>query len=115
MERYESIVMQVDPAYENVMIKEMVMFGWNLHGRQEVRQPGEKAYVKRDIYANLFIEEEVSHYVKLHFTRSLNLPNLDEIRELEKEYFSLSPPQFPSLIPPGGIIGIIVWLCVWPV
>ena len=33
MEQTESVVVQVAPDYENMRIKEMEMFGWNLHGR----------------------------------------------------------------------------------
>jgi len=114
MERTESIVIQVTPAYENAKIKEMQLFGWNLQGRQEVHEEGDAygrpSYLDRTTY---LIKTKVYHYVKLHFVRSLSLPNLDKIRELENEYLSLPVPRFPSIVPPGGIIGIIVWLFLW--
>lgn len=114
MGRTESIVVQVAPAYENAKIKEMEMFGWNLHGRQEIHEKGD-AYGRPDFLdrSTYLITTKVHHYVKLHFVRSLDLPNLDKIRELENEYRSLSVPRFPSIVPPGGIIGIIVWLFLW--
>jgi hypothetical protein len=41
MERTESIVIQVAPSYENTMIKEMEMSGWNLQSRQATHKEGE--------------------------------------------------------------------------
>ncbi len=41
MERTESIVIQVAPSYENTMIKEMEIFGWNLQSRKEIHEQGE--------------------------------------------------------------------------
>lgn len=60
------------------------------------------------------------HYVKLAFSRSLETPNLNEVKRLEQDFFSLPRPKFPKLFP-GGIIvwliliviygaGIVVWL-----
>ena len=114
MERTESIVVQVAPDYENAKIKEMEMFGWNLQGRQEIHEEGEAygrpSYIDSSEY---LIKTTVYHYVKLHFTRSLSLPNLERIKELEAQYFSLPFPKFPRLFPPGGIFGFILWLFLW--
>lgn len=114
MERTESIVVQVSPEYENAKIKEMEMFGWNLQGRQEIHEEGEAygrpSWLDKSEYV---IKTKVYHYVKLHFVRSLSLPNLDKIQELENEYFGLYPPAFPRLFPPGGITGIVIWLFLW--
>lgn len=41
MERTDSIVIQVAPSYENTMIKEMEIFGWNLQSRQATHKEGE--------------------------------------------------------------------------
>ena len=41
MERTESEIVQVAPAYENAMIKHMELFGWNLQGRQEIHEEGD--------------------------------------------------------------------------
>lgn len=111
MERTESIVVQVAPDYENTKIKEMEMFGWNLQSRQEIHEEGEAygrpSFLDSDEY---IIKTKVSHYTKLHFVRSLSLPNLDQIKRIESEYFSL-----PFLSPPswkGPIIFIAAWLLV---
>ncbi len=116
MERTESFVVQVAPNYENEKIKEMETFGWNLQGRQEMHEEGD-AYGSPS--ENLLggstyvIKTTVKHYVKLHFVRSLSLPNLDRIKPLEAEYFGLPFPEFPRLAP-GGILLILFWYPFWP-
>ena len=96
MERTESIVIQVAPSYENNKIKEMGMFGWNLQGRQEMHEEGD-AYGSPSAFGNSYvIKTKVSHYVKLHFVRSLNLPNLDKIKRIESQIDNLPFPEIPS-------------------
>jgi len=119
VERTESVVVQVHPDYENQKIQEMQLFGWGLQGRQEIEQRGE-AYGRPSHLAEFtgtyVIKTTVHRFVKLHFVRSLSLPNLDRIKQLEAEYealpfpgpFSLKGPRwftafwafgvFPSLI-----------------
>lgn len=95
MERTESTVIQVAPDYENAMIKEMEQFGWSLQGRQEIHQEGD-AYGRPSLLGgDYIITFKVHQYVKLHFIRSVNLPHLDQIRRLEKEYFNFPQPTFP--------------------
>lgn len=118
MERTESIVVQVAPDYENLKIKEMEAFGWNLQGRQEIHEEGE-AYGRPSFIdsSEYIIKTKVYHYVKLHFTRSLSLPNLERIKALEAQYFSLPFPKFPRLAPPGGLFGLVLlmfWYPFWP-
>lgn len=104
MERTESIVIQVAPAHENSMIKQMEQFGWSLQGRQEIQEEGD-VYVTADPVVNgdYMVKRKVSRYVKLHFSRSLKIPNLEKIRALEEEYFNLPEPAFPY--PPKGSFG----------
>lgn len=101
---WESKVVTVLPEEEDLMIKQMEMFGWSLHGRQEIHKeiggrlvPVEGGNRGPWTYA---IEKKFSSYVKLHFVRPLNLPNLDKIRQIESEYWSLraSYPKSPSTI-----------------
>ncbi|MCI2426243.1 hypothetical protein LM597_02355 [Candidatus Acetothermia bacterium] len=116
MEKTESIVIPVDPAYENHKIKEMEAFGWNLHGRQEIRKekksPGETILLSREEYVEFY------HHVKLHFTRSLSFPNRDRIKALEAQYFGLRFPQYPPLgtsrwlIRVGSVDGLVSVLTV---
>lgn len=113
MERTESIVVQVAPEYENAKIKEMEIFGWNLQSRQEIHEEGD-AYGRPSLLGDEYIiKTKVYRYVKLHFARSLDLPNLDKIRELENEYFGPPEPIFPRLLP-GGFILLLFWYPFWP-
>jgi hypothetical protein len=114
MERTESTVVSVAPDFENEKIREMAFFGWNLHGRQEIIGPLQE----RGTSDNLFKEIGVGmmegatgkktfvrdHYVKLHFVRSLSLPNLGRIQKLEAEFRGLPLP--PS---PGGLVGPVLF------
>lgn len=114
VERTESIVVQVAPSYENQKIEEMENFGWSLHGRQEIHERGEAygrpSYLSDSTY---IVKTTVHSYVKLHFVRSLNLPNRDEVRKLEAEYSSLPFPATPSLVAPGCFTAF--WLFGIPV
>ena len=60
------------------------------------------------------------HYIKLAFNRALDLPNLAEIKRLEKSYRDLTVPEQPKLFP-GTFwlylvlsffygIGIVIWV-----
>jgi hypothetical protein len=115
MERTESKVVQAAPDYENEMIQEMQYFGWNLQGRQEMHEQG-NAYGRPSITSDSYIvTTKVNKYVKLHFTRSLSMPNLTRVRELEQEYFGQQFPALPTLTVPGcftlfGAAGVIICL-----
>ena len=118
MERTESFIIEVVPSYENAKIKQMEMFGWNLQGRQEIMGHLMEAKTSDSLFVAMWrggMEGatgkkyyEYDHYVKLHFARSLNLPNLVEIKKLEAEYRNLPYPKIPSL--KGPIIFILFWL-----
>jgi hypothetical protein len=97
MERTESIVIQVAPSYENTRIKEMEMFGWNLQGRQEIHEQGE-AYGRPSFLSDstYVVKTKVSQYVKLHFVRALDTPNLAQIKQIEDQYFTLPFPELPA-------------------
>ena len=110
MERTESKIIQVLPEHENDAIKEMEMFGWSLQSRQEV-------YLEKGTYPDtslpIIIMDEIAktrsyrieaeHHVKLHFARSLALPNLDRVREIESEYFNL-PFPLPTTSRPASVL-----------
>jgi hypothetical protein len=113
MERTESVIVQTAPDFENDKRREMATFGWNLQGRQEIHEEGEAfgrpSYLDSSTY---LIKTTVHHYVKLHFVRGLNLPNLDKIRRVEKEYFGLPTPSFPAFVP-GPAILLVFWWPFW--
>lgn len=90
--RTESIVVQIAPDLENEKIKEMETFGWTLAGRQEVERSGDtKGEVTTNIWGEGVYREvkNVTRYVKLHFQRPSNLTNLEEVKQLEADYFAL--------------------------
>ncbi len=105
MERTESVVIPVAPSYENQKIEAMQLFGWNLQGRQEIHEEGDAygrpSYLSDSTY---IVKTTVHHYVKLHFVRSLNLPNIQPLKEIQQEYDSLPFPSAPSLKGPGCLI-----------
>lgn len=120
MERTESKVIQVAPAHENSMIKENELFGWSLQGRQEMHVEGD---TRPDLSISGIIGDwgsetrtyvtEVKRYVKLHFSRSMNLPNLDGVRKIESEYYNLPfpNPSTPSTkMTPLDILILLMWL-----
>lgn len=109
-ERTESVIVQVAPDFENDKIKQMECFGWSLQSRQQMEEKG-------DIKPSLIgsgVYMKVSRYTKLHFVRSLDLSNLDKIRELENEYSGLPEPSFPRLFPGGFILFLLFWYPFWP-
>ena len=106
MERTESKVVQVAPDYENDKIKEMELFAWNLQGRQEIMGHLKEAETSDNLFTAMWrggVEGatgkkyvEYDHYVKLHFVRDLNLPNLQTIKKLETECYNLPFPEIPA-------------------
>ncbi len=111
MERTESVVVSVHPDAENDRIEEMSIFGWNLQGRQEILGPLQKADTSDNLAVAIWrggveattdkVYVRRDHYVKLHFARSLNMPNLGKLKEIEAECTSLPFPGAVSLKGPG--------------
>jgi hypothetical protein len=112
MERTESKIVQVSPEYENMKIQELQTFSWNLQGRQEVHEEGDTEGGPDLIGDGYTTKTKVNVYVKLHFVRSMESPNIGRVKELEAEYNSLERPNFPALVP-GGFPLIIIWLLPW--
>jgi hypothetical protein len=82
----------------------MEAFGWNLQGRQEIHQEGDAEGKPSLTGSKYVITVKISHYVKLHFVRSLGTPNLDRVRKLEAEYLGMTFPEYPSLKGPVGLV-----------
>jgi len=98
--RTESKIVQVAPDFEADKISEMEAFGWNLQNRQEMHVEGDSLtkFERRPFGTDAFVTRtKISHYIKLHFSRNLGLPNLEHIRRLEAEYNSLPFPRIPGL------------------
>lgn len=117
MARTESTSFQVHPNDEQEQINLMQKFHWSLLNSQEIKTVDNHLERRGD---DIYSVTNTEHYVKLTFTRELDLPNLSEIRRLEQKFFALPIPTRPKLFP-GTIwlylvltlfygAGIVIWL-----
>jgi hypothetical protein len=95
MERTESKVVQIAPAHENALIRDMEKFGYNLQSRQEIHETGDSLALP-NLYGGSTKHTKIRQYVKVHFVRSLEMKNLDQLRELESQYFGTELPSVKS-------------------
>ena len=92
--RFESRIEIVEPDAVDSAIKAMEYFGYTLQDSQEIIGESQEAPYSGGLFASMFrgalegfsgkktyVRE---HYVRLHFVRDLALPNLAELRELER-------------------------------
>lgn len=107
MARTESFSIQVHPKAEQTQIQLMQKFHWNLLGSQEIKVADSSLEMRG---GDLYSVTKSEHYVKLQFSRELDLPNLPKIKQLEQQYNGLLQPKYPKLFP------FIVWgwLFIWP-
>jgi len=110
--RTESKVVQVRPEDEQSQIDFMHQFYWNLLSSQEIRSIDNHLETRGD---NLFNVTKIDHYVKLAFSRDVQTPNLDKIKNLETEFFSLPVPKYPKLFPGSGCLWAVIFLFTFPV
>lgn len=103
MGRTESKSIQVHPRDEQSTIDSMQNFGWELLNSQDVKTVDNHLERKGD---TIYQVTEKEHYVKLTFTRSLDMPNLGIIKELEQEYNNLVITDEYRLFP-GWLIALI--------
>ena len=119
MARTETKSIQVHPDGEQKLIELMQKFHWSLLSSQEVKT--KDSHLEENWSGDKITSvTKTEHYIKLVFSRDLDLPNLQEIEQIEKKYFSLPIPEYPKLFPVSiwmwviGVflygIGIIVWL-----
>lgn len=115
MERTESLVVQVAPDYENDKIKEMENFGWSLDNRQEVNKEGD-AYGRPSYLdgTSYLVKQKISYYTELHFSRNLDLDDLEKIKDLEEKYFNLEYPSFPKKYPGPLFVRLFLCMFYWP-
>ncbi len=108
--RTESTIVQVAPDYEADKIGVMEAFGWNLQNRQEIHLEGDSSgkFEYRPFRPDVYVTRtKVSHYIKLHFSRNLGLPHLEQVRGLEAEFNRLPFPRIPRLLSflwPAGFV-----------
>lgn len=107
MARTESISIQVHPNDEQNQINLMQRFYWNLLSSQEIKTVDSSLEKRGD---TIYSVTKSENYIKLVFQRDLDTLNLDKIKQLENEYFSLEykkPPKFT-----GPIILIVIGLII---
>jgi hypothetical protein len=103
MARTESTTIQVHPDDEQSQIDLMQKFHWSLLNSQTIDKTDSHLERRGD---KIYSVTESTRYVKLAFSREVDLPNLTEVKKLESEYFALKFPEFPKLFP----VSIILWL-----
>ena len=103
MARNESKSIQVHPSDEQSQIDLMQKFHWNLQSSQEINTKDSHLEKRGD---GIYSVTTTNRYVKLVFTRNLDDPNLDKIKNLENEYFSITFPV--AIYPPGLVRPILV-------
>ncbi len=111
----ESQSLTVSPSEEQNAIETFQNFGWTLKSTQEVHS--KDTHLERGgwNYDQLYSVTETTNYVKLMFQRDTQIPNYNEIAELENEYWSIMTSE-PNK--PGGtmfwvilsIIGLIFYI-----
>ena len=102
MSRTETMAVQVHPRDEQSQIDLMQQFHWSVLGTQEIKTLDNHLERRGDTIVQV---SNTEHYVKLSFSRALDLPNLKEVKRLELEFFALKDPMRPKLFPGG----LIVW------
>ncbi len=101
--RTESMTIQVHPSDEQAQINLMQRFHWSLLSTQEIKTIDNHLERRGD---KIYQITNSQHYVKLAFSRDVGLPNLNEIRRLEQEYFSLHLPKSPSAVSCLLLVGL---------
>lgn len=93
MARTESKSIQVHPYDEQSQIELMQRFHWNLLNSQEIKTVDNHLESRG---GSMYSVTNTEHYVKLVFNRDLDLPNLNQIKRLEQDFFSLPNPTYPE-------------------
>ena len=105
MARTESTSIQVHPRNEQSQIDLMQKFHWSLLNSQEIKTIDNHLERRGD---DMYQVTNTEHYIKLTFSRDLELPNLNEVKRLEQEYFSLGDPTYPKAFTGLMAVGLVV-------
>jgi hypothetical protein len=108
MARTESKSIQVHPVDEQKQIDLMQKFHWSLLSSQEIKNVDSHLERRGD---SIYSVTESEHYIKLVFSREIDLPNLDKIKCLENEFFAIRDPilSLPPLVPLGFFGGLVLF------
>jgi len=104
MPRTESITIQVHPNDEQSQINLMQRFHWSLLSTQEIKTIDHHLERRGD---KIYQVTNSERYIKLAFSREVDLPNLQQVKRLEQEYFSLPSPAHP-----GSALGVVLAILV---
>lgn len=107
MSRTESTSFQVHPNDEQQQINLMQQFHWSLLNSQEIKTVDSHLESRGD---DIYSVTKTEHYVKLTFSRALDLPNLKEIKNLEQQFNGLPRPVFPKLFPVHWVLWVVAAL-----
>ncbi len=112
MARTESSTFQVHPNDEQEQIQIMEKFHWSLLSTQEIKSIDNHLERRGD---DIYQVTNTERYVKLAFNRSLDLPNLNDIKRLEQQYLAIPYPKYPVLFPGGFWIWLFTsaWCLLW--
>jgi hypothetical protein len=118
MARTESKTLTCHPDAEQEMVNVHQKFHWSLLNSQDVKTVSQG--LERGGSDTVYSVRRTELYVKLSFSREIDLPNLNEIKKLESAYFGLPSPYYPTLFPihigVWGVLtlfyglGIVIWL-----
>ena len=102
MARTESKSIQVHPNDEQSMIEFMQKFRWSLLSTQEIKVKDSHLEQRGD---SIYSVTQSEHYIKLAFSRDLDMPHLKEIKAIEDEFNNLpNPPPLPKAFPMWAIV-----------
>ncbi|MCL2711032.1 MAG: hypothetical protein FWE95_09150, partial [Planctomycetaceae bacterium] len=89
MARTESKTLTCHPAAEREIVEVHEKFHWSLTNSQDVKTVNQGLEKGGWLDDNVYSVRRTEHYVKLTFSREIDLPNLGEIKKLENAYFGL--------------------------
>lgn len=110
MARTKSTSIQAHPHHEQAQIDLMQKSYWSLLNSQEIKSIDNRLERRGD---SIYQVGNTEHYVKLVFSRDLGIPNLDEIKRLEQEFFSLPYPDHPGAFGCSMGIGLVGFISVF--
>ena len=129
--RVETLIRDAAPHDAETQINLSARFHWRLKSSQRVRTehvrvPTEDTHPEQKdeeaspaIETSPVTETEIEDFIQLVFERDIDEPNIDRIRALEAEYFSIVYPTKPGFMLPvivclllGGLAALIrrVWV-----
>jgi len=106
----ETAVFRVTHQYEYSKTRTMEMFGWRRDQRVEIRQKGDAlGRLPLAVHDFRIVTLRVAGCVELHFSRSHDVPNLEELKAIEAEYNSVPSPTEPRLGPAitAGVVAAV--------